>query len=65
MMSPGVLLPWFPVSVENRDLGDGLELYSVDSDNSGLCSVDSGSLWIVIMPKPKDQFMEPPSMKIV
>jgi hypothetical protein len=43
----------------------GLELCSVDSDNSGLYSVDSGSLWLVIMPKSKDLFMERPPMKIV
>jgi hypothetical protein len=35
----------FPVSVENSDLGDGLELHLVDSDISELCPVDSGSLW--------------------
>jgi hypothetical protein len=45
MLSPGTLVPCFPVSVENRDLGDGLELCLVDSDNSGLCPVDSESLW--------------------
>jgi hypothetical protein len=43
----------------------GLELCSVDSDSSGLCPVDSGSLWLVIMPKSKDRFMERPPMKTV
>jgi hypothetical protein len=43
----------------------GLELCSVDSDISGLCPVDSGSLWLVIMPKSKDRFMERPPMKTV
>jgi hypothetical protein len=43
----------------------GLELRLVDCDSSGLCSVDSGSLWLVIMPKSKDRFVERPPMKIV
>jgi hypothetical protein len=38
----------------------GLELCLVDSDSSGLCPVDSGSLWLVVMPKSKDRFMERP-----
>jgi hypothetical protein len=42
-----------------------LELCSVDSDSSGLCPVDSRSLWLVIIPKSKDRFMERPPMKIV
>jgi hypothetical protein len=36
----------------------GLELCSVDFGSSGLCPVDSVSLWLVIIPKSKDQFME-------
>jgi hypothetical protein len=63
MLSPVMLLPWFPVSVENRDLGDGLELGSVDSDSSRLCLVDYGRLWLVIMPKSKDRFMQQPPMR--
>jgi hypothetical protein len=43
----------------------GLELCSVDSDSSRLCPVDSESLWLVIMMKSKDQFVERPDMKIV
>jgi hypothetical protein len=43
----------------------GLELCSVDSDSSGLCPVDSESLWLVIMPKSKDRFMERPPMRTV
>jgi hypothetical protein len=43
----------------------GLELRSVDSDGSGLCLVGSKSLWLVIMPKSKDRFLERPPMKIV
>jgi hypothetical protein len=36
----------------------GLELCSVDSDGSRLYLVDYRSLWLVIMPKSKEQFME-------
>jgi hypothetical protein len=43
----------------------GLELCLMDFDSSGLCSVNSGSLWLVIMPKSKDWFVERPLMKIV
>jgi hypothetical protein len=31
----------------------------------GLVRCDAGSLWIVIIPKSKDQFMERPPMKTV
>jgi hypothetical protein len=75
MLSPSMLVPLFPARVENRDLGDRLELCSVDSessrlcsvdsDSSGLCLVDSGSLWLVIIPKSKDQFIERPPMRTV
>jgi hypothetical protein len=43
----------------------GLALCSVDYDSSGLCPVDSGSLWLVIMSKYKDWFMERPPMRTV
>jgi hypothetical protein len=43
----------------------GLELCLVDFDSSRLCPVDSRSLWLVIIPKSKDRFMERPPMKIV
>jgi hypothetical protein len=43
----------------------GLELCSVDSDSLGLCPVDSRSLWLVIMSKSKDQFVERPPMRTV
>jgi hypothetical protein len=36
----------------------GLELCSMDFDSSGLCPVDSTSMWLVIIPKSKDQFVE-------
>jgi hypothetical protein len=40
-----------------------LQLCSMDSDSSGLCLVDSGSLWLVIMPKSEDQFVERPTVQ--
>jgi hypothetical protein len=43
----------------------GLELHSVDSDSSRLCLGDSEILWLVIIPKFEDRFMERPPMKIV
>jgi hypothetical protein len=42
-----------------------MELCSVDSDSSGLCPVDSGSLWLVIMSKSKDRFVQWPPMRTV
>jgi hypothetical protein len=38
---------------------------NVVADSLGLCPVDSGSLWLVIMPKSKDRFMERPPMRTV
>jgi hypothetical protein len=43
----------------------GLELCSVDSDSSVLYPVDFESLWLVIMAKSKDRFVEQPPMRIV
>jgi hypothetical protein len=43
----------------------GLELRSVDSDSSGLCSVDSRKPVVDIIPKSKDRFMERSPIKIV
>jgi hypothetical protein len=52
--------------MENMGFGlTGLELRSVDSDSSVLCPVDSRSMWLVIMPKSMDWFMERTPMKIV
>jgi hypothetical protein len=42
----------------------GLELCLVDFNSSELCSMGSGSLWLVIIPKSKDRLERPP-MKIV
>jgi hypothetical protein len=56
LMSPLSLLWLFdPISVENRIWGDGNET----------CWCDAGSLWLVIIPKSKDRFMERPPMKTV
>jgi hypothetical protein len=43
----------------------GLELCSVDSESSGLYPVDFRRMWLVIIPKYKDWFVERPPMKIV
>jgi hypothetical protein len=43
----------------------GVELCSVDFDSSRLYSVDSGSMWLVIISKSKDQFVEGPPMKTI
>jgi hypothetical protein len=43
----------------------GLELCSVDSDNSGLGPVDSRKPVVDIIPKSKDRFIEQPPMKTV
>jgi hypothetical protein len=56
---------FYPISVDNRIWGVGLELCSVDFDSSGLCPVDSGSLCVVIIPKSNDRFMKRSPMKIV
>jgi hypothetical protein len=37
----------------------------VDSDSSGLGSVDCGSMWLVIMPKSKYRFVERSPMRTV
>jgi hypothetical protein len=42
-----------------------LELCLVDYDGSRLSLVDSKSMWLVIMPKSKDRFVERPPMKVV
>jgi hypothetical protein len=44
---------------------DDLDLCLMDSDSLGVCPVDSGSLWLVIMPKYKDWFMDWQPMRIV
>jgi hypothetical protein len=35
----------------------------MDSDSLWLCPVDFGNLWLVIIPKSRDPFMERPPMK--
>jgi hypothetical protein len=43
----------------------GMELVGVILTVQGFVWCDAGSLWLVIIPKFKDQFMEQPPMKIV
>jgi hypothetical protein len=43
----------------------GMELVSAMLTVQGFVRCDAGSLWIVIIPKSKDRFMERPPMKIV
>ena len=54
-----------PISVENRIWGDRNGICWCDANGSRLVRCDAGSMWIVTMPKSKDQFMERPPMKIV
>jgi hypothetical protein len=42
-----------------------MELVGVMPTVQGFVRCDAGSLWLVIIPKSKDQFMERPPMKIV
>jgi hypothetical protein len=46
------------VGIESRDLGDGLELRSVDDDSSRLLSGGLRKPSLVIIPKSKDRFMD-------
>jgi hypothetical protein len=43
----------------------GMELVGVMPMVQGFVRCDAGSLWLVIIPKSKDQLMERPHMKIV
>jgi hypothetical protein len=43
----------------------GMELIGVTPTVQGFVRCDAGSLWLVIIPKSKDRFMERPPMKIV
>jgi hypothetical protein len=43
----------------------GMEFVGVMSTVQGFVRCDAGSLWIVIIPKSKDRFMERPPMKTV
>jgi hypothetical protein len=43
----------------------GMELVGVMSTVQGFVQCDAGSMWIVIIPKSKDWFMEQPPMKTV
>jgi hypothetical protein len=54
-----------PISVENRIWVTGMEFVGVMPTVQGFVRCDAGSLWLVIIPKSKDRFMERPPMKIV
>jgi hypothetical protein len=54
-----------PISVGIRFGVTGMELVGVMPTVQGFVQCDARSLWIVIIPKSKDQFMERPPMKIV
>jgi hypothetical protein len=43
----------------------GMEFVGVMPTVQGFARCDAGSLWIVIIPKSKDRFMERPPMKTV
>jgi hypothetical protein len=43
----------------------GMELVGVMPMDQGFVWCDVGSLWLIIIPKSKDRFMERPPMKIV
>jgi hypothetical protein len=43
----------------------GMKFVGVMSTVQGFVRCDVGSVWIVIIPKSKDRFMERPSIKIV
>jgi hypothetical protein len=54
-----------PISVENRIWVTGMELVGAMPTVQGFVRCDAGSLWLVIIPKSKDRFVERPPMKIV
>jgi hypothetical protein len=66
LLSPLLLLWLFdPISMENRIWGDGNGTGWCDAMVQGFVRCDAGSLWLVIIPKSKDRFMERPPMKTV
>jgi hypothetical protein len=54
-----------PIRVENMIWGDGNGISWCDVDGSRLVRCDAGSLWIFIIPKSKDRFMERPPIKTI
>jgi hypothetical protein len=65
MLSPSMLLLWFPVRVENRIWGDGNGTFHVTLAVQGFVRCDAGSQWLIVVPKSKDWFMERKPMKTV
>jgi hypothetical protein len=47
-----------PISVENRIWGDGNGTCGAMPTVQGFVWCDAGSVWLVIIPKSKDRFME-------
>jgi hypothetical protein len=54
-----------PISVENMIWVTGMEFVGVMPMVQGFVRCDAGSMWIVIIPKSKDRFMERPPMRTV
>jgi hypothetical protein len=54
-----------PICEENMIWGDGNGTGWCDANGSRLCPVRCWKLWLVIIPKSKDRFMERPPMKTV
>jgi hypothetical protein len=66
LMSPCRYYGYFdPISVENRFGVTGMELVGAMPTVQGFVQCDAGNLWLVLIPKSKDRFMERPPMKIV
>jgi hypothetical protein len=53
------------VAKHSLPIATGKEFVGVMPTVQGFVRCDAGSLWIVIIPKSKDRFMERPPMKIV
>jgi hypothetical protein len=54
-----------PISVENRIWGGRNGIVGMMPTVQGFVRCDAGSLWIFIIPKSKDRFMERPPLKTV
>jgi hypothetical protein len=66
MSPPVVIMVIFILLVWRIGFGvTGMELVGAMPTVQGFVRCDVGSLWLVIIPKSKDRFMERPTMKIV